>query len=112
MAYTEHTNGYGRTVIRRVRAAVESKRSDLACPMVIGDTIEATRSVADGVTYTSMREYQASLKRAGLTIAEGPIHRDIPAPKRDRAADVKAIDRAIADVENGRAPPVIDALPV
>lgn len=111
MGYVEHTNGYGRTVIRRARPAAESKRSDLACPVVIGDTIESTRSVADGQTYTSMTAYKASLKKAGMTIADGALPTWTP-PKKDRAANRAAIERAICDVDAGRAPPILEQLPV
>ncbi len=48
---------------------MNSKRSHLAAPMVMRDTIEM-RSMADGEIYTSKRAYYDSLKRKGCEIVE------------------------------------------
>lgn len=107
----------GREVLRRISASASSrhdKRSDLGCPAIRSDTIYPTRSVADGVEYTSRSEYERSLKAGGYRILDGGEHPhdSWKPPVNDRKANRDAIERAICDVDAGRVPPVLDKLPV
>lgn len=73
--------------------------------------------MADGKFYhdaASLRAtYKASNNPHGVDFVEvgnEDITRFTP-PKRDRRANRDAIERAISDVENGNAPPVMTQLP-
>ena len=46
---------------------IAPKRSSLACPSVIMDTMEPTQSMLDGKMYTSKSTLRATYKAAGVT---------------------------------------------
>jgi hypothetical protein len=75
-----------------------SARADLACPMVIGDSMPSTEHV-DGKRYESKSAFRAVTKANGLVeIGNDPArHRPTPKPKPDRAAIKDAVAKATAE---------------
>ena len=81
------------------RAPVEpsAARSALACPMVIGDTMEPTQHV-DGNHYTSKSQFRAVTKAKGFVeVGNDPArHVRPPKPKPDTAAIRQSVAKAMA----------------
>lgn len=117
MAYAWFDAGNGRQVYRRIPEA-RPERSNLPCPGIIGAFSRPMQSMADGKWYDTPRELEASYKAANnphgvdfVCVGNEDITKFTP-PKRDRKADREAIERAIHDVENGKAAPYLTELPV
>lgn len=74
-----------------------AQRSDLPCPMIMGDTIEPTRSMADGRYYTSKAALRATYKPSGNP--NGNSYIEVGTEKLKRAAprppDEKAINASV-----------------
>lgn len=111
MTYAWHDLG-GRKVYRKVPDARQG-RSDFPCPRIMRPFAEPVQSMADGKFYddpASLRQsYRADNNPHGVDFIEVG-NEDITkfeAPKKDRKANRAAIERAIADVEAGRAPDVL-----
>lgn len=89
------------------------ERSGFPSPHFISDQIDEMKSMADGKLYHSKSALRASYRAEnnphGVNFIEvgNEDLTKFEKPKRDRAADRDAIDRAIADVEAGRVPPVL-----
>lgn len=73
--------------------------------------------MADGKFYDDPTSLRATYKAANnphgvdfLEVGNEDMTKFTP-PKRDRAANRDAIDRAISDVESGNAPPIMTQLP-
>lgn len=73
--------------------------------------------MADGKYYDDPAALRATYKASGnpqgvdyIEVGNEDITTFTP-PKPDRRANREAIERAIADVDAGRAPPVLDKLP-
>lgn len=105
--------GNGRRVFRRL-IPQNSKRSNIPCPMLIADTIEPTKSMADGKYYTSKQElrgtYKASGNPQGVEYIELGNDQNYNAPKGGHVkiedAQVKdLIAQADAAVERGEGLP-------
>jgi len=77
---------------------LQPPRSDLPCPMLIGDTMDAAEHV-DGKFYTSKSEYRRVTKDNGLIEVGNDTSRFKKPiiPDRDKAID-QAIDKAIARI--------------
>lgn len=96
-----------------------STRSDtIPVPYFICDTQDLLQSMADGKLYDSKSAMRASYKAEnnphGVDFIEtGNMDTaTFNPPKRDRAADREAIERALNDVQNGNVPPILTDLPV
>lgn len=74
-----------------------SARSDLACPMVIGDTMPETEHI-DGKHYTSKSAYRAVTKANGyVEVGNDPARLKRPErPKADPKARREAVQKAVA----------------
>ena len=91
--------------------------SSLPCPKVIGSFDQPVQSMADGKWYSNARDLRRTYKADGNP--QGVEYNEVgnedittfTPPKKDRQANRAAIERAIADVDAGRAPPVLDRLP-
>jgi hypothetical protein len=84
---------------RLAERAADAKRSKLAAPMVISDTMEATLNHADGRRYTSKSAYARAVRAAGCEIVGNDAAFASPAPKTYDAGDIAAdIKRAIDEV--------------
>ena len=88
------------------------------CPRIVRQFSAPVKSMADGKYYddpASLRAtYKASGNPQGVDYAEVG-NEDITTftpPKKDRKANRDAIARAIADVDAGRVPPVLNKAPV
>lgn len=103
--------GNGRKVFRTIPEAAPA-RSSLPVPMLSLDTMPETQSMLDGKYYSSKSELRKTYKAAGMIELGNEPMKEFTRPERDRAGDRAAIERAIADVEAGRAPPVLTELPV
>ena len=101
---------------RKPRGPVQ--RSSLPCPMLVRSFANPVKSMADGKYYddpASLRAtYRAENNPHGVDFTEvgNEDTTKFTPPKKDRAANRAAIERAIADVENGRAPPVLTKAPI
>src|SRR5690606_4751880 len=116
MTYAWFDLGNGRKVYRRVPEP--RQKSSMACPYIVRPFSEPVQSMADGKSYDDPHSLRASYKAAnnplGVDFSEvgnEDITKFTP-PQRDRKADREAIERAINDVENGNAPPILTELPV
>jgi hypothetical protein len=82
-------------------------RSDLPAPMIVGDTIEPTRSMADGRIYTSKAMLRATYKPSGnphgnsYTEVGNEKLKPKEKPKSDRKAISDSVERAFAKVGLG-----------
>ena len=103
--------GNGRKVYRTIPEAAPA-RSSLPVPMLSLDTMPETQSMLDGKMYTSKSELRKTYKAAGMIELGNEPMKEFKRPERDRAGDRAAIERAINDVQNGNAPPVLTELPV
>ncbi len=84
---------------RFAERAEAAKRSTLAAPTIIADTMEATLNHADGKRYTSKREYEKAVKRAGCEIVGNDPAFARAKPKPYDSGDIKSdIKRAIDEV--------------
>lgn len=113
----EYDLGNGRKVYRVPKAVEPSKRSDLPCPRIVRPFSEPVRSMADGKLYTDAASLRSSYKAENnphgvnfTEVGDEDLSKFDP-PKRDRRANRDAIERALSDVENGRAPPVLTEAP-
>lgn len=94
-----------------------SARSSLPAPYFICDTQDPLQSMADGKLYDSKSAMRASYKAEnnphGVDFIEvGNMDTaTFNPPKRDRAGDREAIERAINDVQNGNVPPLLTEVP-
>jgi hypothetical protein len=87
---------------RMAERARESKRSRLAAPSVIADTMETRLNHADGRRYTSKREYERAVRRTGCEIVGNDASFARAKPKSYDAGDIKAdINRAIEEAGSG-----------
>lgn len=62
--YAWFADGNGRSVYRKVPDAAPA-RSSMPCPMLIRDTIEPVRSMADGRMYDSMKSLRRTYRADG-----------------------------------------------
>jgi hypothetical protein len=83
-------------------------RSDLPVPLIISDTMEPTRSPADGRVYTSKSALRATYKPSGNPQGRSYVEmgNDVPkgpppAPKADVGGIDTAIEKAVARFERG-----------
>lgn len=109
--------GDGRQILRKVPATRPDNRSNLAFPSIIGTFKEPVQSMADGKFYTDAASLRRTYKAANnphgkdfIEVGNEDVTR-FEAPKKDRKANRAAIERAINDVANGNAPPVLTKLP-
>ncbi len=85
----------------------EPQRSSLPAPMVIADTIDAVRSMADGKEYTSKAALRATYKPSGnpdgISYVEVGNERPtgIVKPKVDEKAIQTSLQKALARYERG-----------
>lgn len=86
-------------------------------PHIVRPFSEPVKSMADGKFYDDPASLRATYKASGnpqgvdyIEVGNEDTTRFTP-PKEDRKAKRDAIARAIADVENGRIPPVLENLP-
>jgi hypothetical protein len=70
------------------------KRSRLAGPMVISDTMEPVQSMLDGRMYTSKSKLRATYRAAGVTEVGNDVSLKPPPPPRSRH-DRKAVRAAV-----------------
>ena len=75
----------------------ESKRADLSCPQVIGDSMDPTEHV-DGRWYDSKSAYRAVTKANGMIeVGNDPARfKRPPPPKPDRAKIKEAVAKAVS----------------
>lgn len=87
----------------RKAARPPSKRSDLAFPMVVSDTMDAVQSQVDGKMYDSKSAIRASYRAHDVTEVGNDPARFKPRVKAkiDRREIRNTIDRAKARVERG-----------
>lgn len=84
-----------------------SKRSDLSAPMVISDTMEPVRSMADGKEYSSKSALRATYKPSGNPngISYAEVGNETVAhtakPKTDTKGINDALNKAVARYERG-----------
>lgn len=91
-----------------------SKRAvGLATPQVVRSFAAPVQSMADGKYYDNPRDLEKTYRADGnpkgidyVCVGDDPVP-EFKAPTVDRAAQREAIERAIADVESGNAPPVL-----
>jgi hypothetical protein len=104
--------GNGRQTLVRVKEPRESRRSDLAAPMVLGAFAEPVQSAANGKWYTSKTELARSHKASGnphgvdfIELGNDSMpwveHTTSEAELRE---DVRS---AVADVKAGKLPEVV-----
>lgn len=106
MNYAWFDNGKGRQIYRPVRVEGESKRSDLATPYFITDTLsDALYSGADGKQYTSksaLREsYKAANNPRGIDFIEVGNDTSFNPPKEIKTSDSgidASLQKAIAQL--------------
>lgn len=117
MEYAWVDRGGGRMTYRRVAPASPDARSSLACPRIVRPFRDPVQSMADGKFYDDPASLRATYKAANnphgvdfIEVGNEDVTRFAP-PARDRQADRAAIERAISDVENGNAPPIMTELP-
>lgn len=85
----------------------EPKRSDLSSPMVITDTMEPVKSMADGKVYSSKAALRATYKPSGNPdgISYSEVGNEVvggkPAPKTDEKAIQASLQKALARYERG-----------
>lgn len=86
----------------------EPKRSSLAAPMVISDTMEPVRSMADGREYSSKSAIRATYKPSGnpdgvsySEVGNETVAPPKPAPKSDEKAIQASLHKALARYERG-----------
>lgn len=95
--YAWFDNGRGRQVYRPVPTARPAK-SDLACPMIAGDTMEATQHPCDGRFYTSKARFRSETKAHGcVEMGNDPARlrmQDKPKPDRQAIRDTLQQARA------------------
>lgn len=79
------------------REPLQVQRSDLACPLIIGDTMPETQSMVDGSWHTSKSGIRATYKpsgnREGKEYTE--IGNDKPPPRQRHRTDRKAIKDSV-----------------
>jgi hypothetical protein len=85
----------------RERRIVE--RSDLACPMVVTDSMSPVQSMTNGQLYDSKSAIRAEYKRAGVVeVGNDPARLQTRRrPKVDRQAVKDTLDHATARFERG-----------
>ena len=85
------------------RPPAPDRRSCLAGPMVIGDTMEPTQHMADGKHYTSKRKFRDVTRAHGcVEVGNDPaLFRPFKKPKPDRKAIDAAVGRAWSQVGLG-----------
>lgn len=85
----------------------EPQRSTLPAPMVISDTIDPVRSMADGKEYTSKSALRSTYKPSGNPdgISYVEVGNEVvggkPAPKTDEKAIQASLQKALARYERG-----------
>lgn len=88
--------------VRQMVEDATARRSGLACPMIISDSLDDLKSMADGRIYTSKRAYYDSVKAHGCEIVANEDLTKHTAPTYDakqHEADIAAdVSRAIAEV--------------
>lgn len=90
----------------------EPERSTLPRPMVISDTIDPVKSMADGRVYTSKAALRSTYKPSGNPdgIRYIEVGNDQPKapvkPKTDEAAIQQSLQKALARYERGERVPV------
>jgi hypothetical protein len=79
------------------------KPSDLACPMVIADTMAPVQSMLDGKMYDSKAAIRATYRAAGVTEVGNDAQRFRPRPKPqlERGAIKATIEKAEARFNKG-----------
>jgi len=88
---------------------VEPQRSDLPSPMVIMDTMDPVKSMADGKVYTSKSAMRATYKPSGnpegisyAEVGNEPVNVSaLPKPKSDEKAIQASLNKALARYERG-----------
>ncbi len=94
---------------RHNQTGVHDKRSGLAAPMVINDTLpRAIKSMADGRVYEGKRGYYKSVQRAGAEIVgfEKDVQRHTAkAVVPNHEADIVADTKAAIEIEHAKLPP-------
>ena len=88
---------------------VEPQRSTLPAPMVISDTIDPVRSMADGKEYTSKSALRSTYKPSGNPdgISYVEVGNEVnntpakPKPKSDEKAIQASLQKALARYERG-----------
>lgn len=102
--------GNGRQVYRRLIPHDDRARSDLPCPMLMIDSMEPTRSMADGQVYTSKSALRATYRASGnpqgkeyieVGNEQKPREAKNGNVRRDPAKVKDTIAQAIAKVDRG-----------
>lgn len=111
MSYAWFNLGNGRQVYRKVKEPPEF-RSSLPTPTVLNDTFdEPVQSMADGKMYTSKAAMRASYLPSGNPQGQRYIEigddknyskRSTERLKPDEARITEAVERAYADLQNGK----------
>lgn len=93
---------WSKEIVVERKERIPSQRSDLPCPMIMGDTIEPTRSMATGEMFTSKSKLRATYKPDGNPqgvrfneVGNEPL-KPAPKPKPDRKAISDSVDKAFA----------------
>lgn len=113
--YAWYDLGGGRKVFR-AKPEVKGKRSDLAIPYFVKDTIEPCQSMADGKWYDSLsalrRTYRADGNPQGkeyVEIGNDSVLNDTWTPKQATEQDrVNAVRKAEQQVASGNVPPIVN----
>lgn len=105
-AYSENYKliDWSKEIVIERKEKTEAQRSDLPAPMIMGDSIEPTRSMADGRTYTSKAKLRATYlpggNPSGSRYLEVGNEKFAPRakPKPDRRAINESVEKAFAKV--------------
>lgn len=102
----------------RAQALPSGPQSDFPTPRLVRAFSAPVQSMADGKFYDDPASLRASFKAENnphgvdfIEVGNEDLTKFTP-PKKDRKANREAIERAISDVENGRAPDVLTKAPV
>jgi len=105
MSYRKNYNliDWSKPITVAVREPAPDRRGSVACPTIIGDTMEPTQSMLDGKVYTSKSRLRATYKAAGVVEVGNDPQRFKPRerPKIDRAEVKKSLERATARFNRG-----------
>lgn len=93
---------WSKEIVIERKERTEAQRSDLPAPMIIGDSIEPTQSMADGKYYTSRARLRGTYRPSGNPHGNSYIEvgnetlKPKEKPKPDRRAINDSVERAFA----------------
>lgn len=72
------------------------KRSNLGCPMIVGDTMQPVQSMLDGKMYDSKSALRATYKAAGVVEVGNDSSVTAPKPRARPKPDRKAVKETVS----------------